>query len=108
MRGRNPYSIVPAADDEGFAGSQLRQHRDILREQDTHIDILGATVSRIGQLAAEIGQEVETQNFMIDELEEDLDKVITYHILGMEVPLRIHCSGTNEHRTGYKANKEAC
>jgi len=70
------YSKVPtsdAGDDDPFMRGQLSQLREQRKEQDSNLDILGESVSRLGQLSLSISKEMDSQNAMLDELSGEVD-----------------------------------
>ena len=44
-----------------------------MRKQDADLDDISASIQRLGQVGLTIGEELETQGKMIDELEQDVD-----------------------------------
>ena len=47
----------------------------MIKEQDDGLDLLGASVGRIGELARDLGNEITLQNKMIGDLDEDMEQV---------------------------------
>ena len=68
--GSNPYSHLPMEmdddddDDEGddFIMRQIRMQKDLVKEQDADLDLMSEGVGRLGDMALEIGKEIEMQN----------------------------------------------
>mmetsp|Transcript_67155 Transcript_67155/g.135345 ORF Transcript_67155/g.135345 Transcript_67155/m.135345 type:complete len:107 (-) Transcript_67155:13-333(-) len=75
----SPYAPVETDDDsdnytDDFIMREVKMQKDILREQDDNLDLLGGSISRMGEMALGIKSEIETQNKMIGDLEEDVDQ----------------------------------
>ena len=76
-RDSGTYSKLPTSDSgdahDPFSTSQLAQLREQRREQDANLNILGESVSRLGQLSLSISKEIDSQNEMLDELDEEVN-----------------------------------
>ena len=76
-RDSGTYSKLPTSDSgdahDPFSTSQLAQLREQRREQDANLNILGKSVSRLGQLSLSISKEIDSQNEMLDELDEEVN-----------------------------------
>jgi chromosome segregation ATPase len=57
-----------------FVEDQQQQQQMILREQDEHLEALDQGAQRLGHMAVAIGEEIDQQGGMLDELQEDLDR----------------------------------
>lgn len=57
----------------GAAGGAMSALQLKMREQDDNLDILGSSVSRLGDLSLNMSKEIELQNRMLDSLEADTD-----------------------------------
>ena len=67
--GSNPYNHLPMEmdaddNDEGddFIMRQIRMQKDLVKEQDADLDLMSEGVGRLGDMALEIGKEIEIQN----------------------------------------------
>ena len=81
IRGRdtNPYSRVATDEDyaEDFLKTDLKRAKNAISEQEGSLGLLGDAVNRIGQMARQIGEEVSTQNLMLDDLGKDIETATT-------------------------------
>lgn len=68
--GNNPFQRM----DEVEEYTQMQQ-QEIMREQDQHLDGVYNTMQNINQQARAIGNELEDQAFIIDELDGEFDRV---------------------------------
>ncbi len=70
------YTSVKAGDyDEDEDMESVRVHtQKQLEKQNSHLDILEASIGRLGSLGMQISQEVGVQNRMLDELEIEVEK----------------------------------
>lgn len=50
------------------------QQQEVIREQDTHLDSIHQTMYNLNQQAMIMGGELEDQGFMLDDLDQDLDR----------------------------------
>mmetsp|Transcript_13880 Transcript_13880/g.50559 ORF Transcript_13880/g.50559 Transcript_13880/m.50559 type:complete len:131 (+) Transcript_13880:703-1095(+) len=66
------YAPVKEVNDD-FIGDQEEQQAMMLQRQDSSLEELGSHVLRLGDLGRSIGEELEQQNTMIEELEDDID-----------------------------------
>jgi t-SNARE complex subunit (syntaxin) len=75
-RDSGSYSKVPTSEsgdaNDTFLNGQLSQLREQRREQDANLNILGESVTRLGQLSLSISEEMDSQNVMLDELGEEV------------------------------------
>ena len=75
-RDSGSYAKVPTSDsndaNDPFLNGQLNQIREQRKEQDANLNILGESVSRLGQLSLSISKEMDSQNVMLDELGEEV------------------------------------
>jgi len=62
-------------DNSSSYAQDARQRQDVMRrEQDDHLEDLGMSVGRLGEMATSINVEIEEQNKMLDVFDEDLEK----------------------------------
>ena len=73
MRG-GIYGRIPTGDYEEDDKNHIQK---TLKRQDESLDILGTSVKRLGELSLNISREIDTQNRMLDIIEEDVDKAQT-------------------------------
>ena len=57
-----------------FVEEQQQQQATILRQQDEHLDALDQGAQRLGHMAVAIGEEIDQQDAMLDELAEDVER----------------------------------
>ena len=69
--GSAAYGRLPTGDYEEEDKAQIQK---TLKRQDESLDILGTSVQRLGELSLNISREIDTQNRMLDRIEEDVDK----------------------------------
>ncbi|EAT85859.2 hypothetical protein HBI56_144840 [Parastagonospora nodorum] len=74
-----PYRDDPdpdaAPDHSGLDNQQIHTyHSQVLREQDEQLDVLGASIGRQRQLSEQIGEELEGQVLLLDDVEEGVDR----------------------------------
>ena len=74
------YSKVPTGDydndDRGYGNGGNKNMRSLQlkrEEQDTHLDILDNSVSRLGDISLSISKEIDMQNMMLNDLQEEVD-----------------------------------
>ena len=58
---------------DGYLNEQSDQQQLLMQRQDVDLDDISASISRIGQVGLTIGEELETQGKMLDELEQDVE-----------------------------------
>ena len=63
---------IDAANDS-FLDQQRDQQQLLVRKQDEDLDEISVSIQRIGQVGLTIGEELETQGKMLEELEEDVE-----------------------------------
>jgi len=61
------------AANDGYLEAQSDQQQTLLRRQDVDLDDISASISRIGQVGLTIGEELDTQGRMLDDLETDVE-----------------------------------
>ena len=61
------------AANDGYIDAQSDQQQTLLRRQDVDLDDISASISRIGQVGLTIGEELDTQGRMLDDLETDVE-----------------------------------
>mmetsp|Transcript_63676 Transcript_63676/g.183152 ORF Transcript_63676/g.183152 Transcript_63676/m.183152 type:complete len:132 (-) Transcript_63676:30-425(-) len=76
--GNSNYSRVNQDDfsDEDHAGGPdglVRNQQELMRQQDEGLDMLSASVLRLGEMSMGISEELGQQNKMLDSMETDLD-----------------------------------
>jgi len=59
--------------DDDFVSGSIRNQQELMRKQDEGLDILSASVARLGEHAMSISDELGQQNQMLDAMETDLD-----------------------------------
>lgn len=74
-----PYRDDPdpdaAPDHSDLDNQQIHTyHSQVLREQDEQLDVLGASIGRQRQLSEQIGEELEGQVLLLDDVEEGVDR----------------------------------
>jgi len=74
-----PYRDDPdpdaAPDHSALDNQQIHTyHSQVLREQDEQLDVLGASIGRQRQLSEQIGEELEGQVLLLDDVEEGVDR----------------------------------
>ena len=62
-----------AANNDGYLDREHDQQQLIVRRQDDELDDISTSIQRIGQVGLTIGEELETQGKMLEELEEDVE-----------------------------------
>jgi SYP6 family syntaxin len=58
---------------DGYLNSQGDQQQLLMQRQDVDLDDISASINRIGQVGLTIGEELETQGKMLDDLEQDVE-----------------------------------
>mmetsp|Transcript_10547 Transcript_10547/g.17215 ORF Transcript_10547/g.17215 Transcript_10547/m.17215 type:complete len:254 (+) Transcript_10547:566-1327(+) len=56
-----------------FIENQQMQQMQVMRQQDEHLDELEQGASRLGYMATAIGEEIDSQNLMLDQLGDDIE-----------------------------------
>jgi syntaxin 8 len=74
-----PYRDEPSPDQgldaSGLSNQQIHEHhQQVLREQDTHLDSLGESIGRQHQLSIQIGDELEGQVALLDDVDNNVDR----------------------------------
>lgn len=74
-----PYRDNPdtdAAPDQSHLDNQQihEYHSQVMRDQDDHLDQLGASIGRQRELSMQIGDELDGQVVLLDEVEEGVDR----------------------------------
>ncbi|GLD97709.1 hypothetical protein PINS_up006399 [Pythium insidiosum] len=69
----SPPSTRPVDDNARFLTEETARQNQIMREQDTNLDGLHKSVTRLGEVAVTINHEVKSQNKMLDDLSEEVD-----------------------------------
>jgi len=62
-----------ASQNDSYLDSQADQQALLVRRQDEDLEDLGQTVARLGQVGLTIGEELDAQSKMLEELEDDVD-----------------------------------
>jgi t-SNARE complex subunit (syntaxin) len=74
-RGNHAYSSLRTGDfDEEGNNPTLMYADKRLKDQDSSLESLGKSVSRLGELSLTISKEIDTQNRLLDNLEVDVDR----------------------------------
>jgi syntaxin 6 len=63
---------ISAANDD-YLNREHDNQQLLMRKQDADLDDISVSIQRLGQVGLTIGEELETQGKMIDELEQDVD-----------------------------------
>ena len=74
---RRPASLTANDDDDDFycgSNGAAEQQRLLVREQDDTIGALGKTVERVHGMATMVNEELASQNRLISEIDEDVEK----------------------------------
>lgn len=58
---------------DSYLGSQSDQQQLLMQRQDVDLDDISTSIQRIGQVGLTIGEELETQGKMLDDLEQDVE-----------------------------------
>ena len=61
----NPYSHVPNEEEDeadDFIMRQIKMQKDLVKEQDNDLELMSEGVGRLGEMALEIGKEIDIQN----------------------------------------------
>ena len=58
---------------DGYLNQQTDQQQLLMQRQDVDLDDISASINRIGQVGLTIGEELETQGKMLDDLEQDVE-----------------------------------
>ena len=61
------------SDTDDLIRREVRQQQKLKKEQDNHLDLLNASVLRLGDMSKGISQELDTQGDMLDLLDEDMN-----------------------------------
>ena len=59
---------------DDFISNEQTRMLDVMREQDQGLDELGASITRLGDMSRSIGEELDQQAVMLDDLEENVDR----------------------------------
>jgi len=60
---------------EGMSNVQVHEyHRQVMEDQDAHLDALGASIGRQRELSMQIGDELDSQVMMLDESDRIVDR----------------------------------
>ncbi|KAL5120210.1 hypothetical protein ACEQ8H_001767 [Pleosporales sp. CAS-2024a] len=71
----DPDPEAAAPDHSHLDNQQIHAyHSQVLRDQDDQLDLLGASIGRQRQLSEQIGQELEGQVLLLDDVEEGIDR----------------------------------
>ncbi|KAJ1632816.1 hypothetical protein T492DRAFT_985856 [Pavlovales sp. CCMP2436] len=92
----NRKARKPYADDEGesFYRSESESQQLLMQEQDQTLHSLQGGINRMGQMALTINEELDTQNRMIEELDEHIDKTES-SISSLHKKLKVLASGSD-------------
>ncbi|GBG27570.1 Syntaxin-10 [Hondaea fermentalgiana] len=70
-------AAAAAASNQAFIEDQQQQQLMAQRQQDEHLDELEQGASRLGHMATAIGEEIDAQNIMLDDLGDDVEAAST-------------------------------
>ena len=62
-------------ENETYLGNAAEQHASLIRRQDEDLEDLSEAVKKLGVVAGTIGEELDSQGKLLDDLEEDVDGV---------------------------------
>ncbi len=68
------YNSDSDQEEDDFIQRQIRQQQLELKKQDEGLEMLSESANRLGTLSLGIHEELNTQNMMLDEMEDDLEK----------------------------------
>ncbi len=68
------YDSDSDQEEDDFVQRQIRQQQLELKKQDEGLEMLSESANRLGTLSLGIHEELNTQNMMLDEMEDDLEK----------------------------------
>ena len=57
-----------------FVGASLGRQQELMRKQDEGLDLLAQSAERLGAMSLQIGDELQHQNKLLDEMETDLEQ----------------------------------
>lgn len=60
-----------------FVDGQEQMQAQLIRQQDADLDALGSSVRKLGDMGRAIGDELDVQNRMLDDLGDDVDRTTT-------------------------------
>ncbi|KAI0212308.1 Syntaxin-8 [Lamellibrachia satsuma] len=73
--GDDPWSSEPAEGASGYSVDDIRQQqRQVIQEQDTGLEALSSVIGRQKQMALDLGNEVDNQNELIDDIMDHTDR----------------------------------
>jgi syntaxin 8 len=73
-----PYTDDPTTDQSSLTNTQIHTyHKQVLSQQDTQLDTLGQSISRQRLLGIQMGDEMDAQNAMLDDVERGTDRFQT-------------------------------
>lgn len=62
------------AETDDYFNNNSQQHQELIDRQDEDLEDIGNVVMNIGQMGRQIGEELENQGKLLDELEDDVDR----------------------------------
>jgi len=68
---------VIAQENARFIEGQEQMQAQIMREQDAELEVLGQSVRKLGDMGRQIGDEIQLQGQMIEELSDNVDRTTT-------------------------------
>ncbi|SMR58679.1 unnamed protein product [Zymoseptoria tritici ST99CH_1E4] len=74
--GGEPYRDEPEVPDQSNLDNQQihAYHKNVLREQDEQLDSLGASIGRQRMLGIQMGNELDEQNVLLEDVEQGVDR----------------------------------
>lgn len=76
--GYNNYSDSDSdSEEDDFIQNQIKSQQTQMRKQDEGLEMLSQSAERLGKLSLNINEELNSQNKMLDDMENDLDKATT-------------------------------
>eukprot|EP01091_Cochliopodium_minus_P004262 TRINITY_DN1415_c0_g1_i1.p1 TRINITY_DN1415_c0_g1~~TRINITY_DN1415_c0_g1_i1.p1 ORF type:complete len:249 (-),score=79.23 TRINITY_DN1415_c0_g1_i1:31-777(-) len=83
MKNKNPvndkhqqWKEAIEGDNQQYIQVQQQRQREIMDNQDKNLELLGQGVTRVGEMAITINEEIKDQDKLIGEVEEDMDKTM--------------------------------
>jgi len=73
--GKSRLEKVQRDDNSSFIASEQQEQQMLMRQQDEHLDELSGVVNRLGAVSLTIGQELEDQGNLLNDLDDDMDGV---------------------------------
>jgi syntaxin 8 len=72
---REQYQDEPSIDQTGMDNQQIHEHhKQVFRDQDEQLDVLGQSIGRQRLLGIQMGDELDEQNVLLDDVERGVDR----------------------------------